>query len=199
MNTQNAEQSELPDEKYVNSILVKLLEYNKPVTAYELLSITARNYNVLMKRLRLLEDRGYVEIKETKQHGSKGRKVYLIRLTEKGRIVAEALKKAEWTAKLTHDELEKFKNLRALIHVNIYEDHITVMDIHMGHSRIANIYAKPKGHEVYFWCDLHDDTDCYHIEYMFADPKLSDFIRSWIEKNGFKLSKKYGKYVERYW
>ena len=83
--------------------------------------------------------------------------------------------------------------------MNIYKDHITIMDIHMGESRIANIYAKPRGDEIYFWCDLHEDTDCYHIEYMFADPDLSDFIRNWIEKNGFKLPKKYQKYVEKYW
>ena len=31
---------------------------------------------------------------------------------------------------------------------------------------------------------LLDDTDCYHILNFFEDLKISDFICSWVERNG---------------
>ena len=173
-------------------LLIKLLDGAKKITD---LREIIKNYPSLQKEIMTLEAEGYVKREEKIER----QRVVYVSLTDKGRAVAEKLKEVEWTAKLSPEDLERFKNMRALLHVNIYEDHVTIMDIHLGKSRIANVYARLKGDKVFFWCDLCEDTDCYHIEYMFADYKLSDFIRSWINKNGYKLSKKYEKYVEKYW
>ena len=81
----------------------------------------------------------------------------------------------------------------------MYEDHVSIYDIHMGEARIVDIYVRLKGDTVYFYCNMHQSDDCYHIQYMFHDVEISDFIRSWINKNGYKLAKKYQKYVDEYW
>lgn len=178
--------------KNASAVLVKLLEGRMKISK---LQDVVRNYSTLKLTLIELERSGYVRMEEKIE----GRKVIYVELTPKGRAVAEKLLEASSVAKLSSREIEKFRDMRALMHLNVYEDHVSIMDIHMGEERIANIYPRRKGHEIYFWCDLHDDTDCYHIHYMFADPKLSEFIRSWIEENGYHLARKYQKYVDRYW
>ncbi|MCD6275449.1 MAG: PadR family transcriptional regulator [Thermoplasmata archaeon] len=182
------------DNKYAKSILIRLLNERESIPITKFLDI-ASSYYALKNTISDMEKDGLVKIEEKVL----GRKMIFVSLTEKGRAVAEQLKRAEQISKLSPEELERFKNMRGLIHINIYKDHITVMDVHMGEKRIANIYARPRGDEIYFWCDLHEDVDCYHIEYMFADPDLSDFIHNWIDENGFKLPKKYQKYVDKYW
>ncbi len=187
------EQFKSLDEKYAKSILLYLLK--KGEVLQKDLSHIVKNLRSLKQILDSLEDDGLITITEK----IIGRRAYYISLTDKGRVVAEQLRNAEKLAKLTPEEIERFKRMRALIHVNVYEDHITIMDIGWEDERVVNIYARPKGDVVYFWCDVDEDTDCYHIQYMFANPKLSDFVRGWIEKNGFKLAKIYQKYVDKYW
>ena len=154
-----------------------------------------KNYATLKLTIIDLEKDGYVKTREVFE----GRKTIYVTLTEKGMAVAEKLKEAEEVAKMNPEEIEKFKNLHALEHFNVYEDHITLTDISMKGVRYVNIYAKPRGDVLYFWCEDHDADDCYHIGYVFFDTKLREFVRDWLNKNGYKLAKKYQKYVDKYW
>ena len=154
-----------------------------------------RNYASLKLLVLELEKEGYVKTEESEE----GRKTIYVSLTEKGRAVAERLQEAEKIAKMESGELEKYQNLHALEHFNVYEDHITLTDISMEGIRYVNIYAKPRGETLYFYCEMHDSDDCYHIGYIFFDSKLKEFVKKWINTNGYNLAKKYEKYVEKYW
>ena len=173
-------------------VLTELLKGKKKMTE---LQEKVKNYASLKLLILNLEREGYVKIEEPEE----GKKVIYVSLTEKGRAVAEKLKEAERVAKLSDEELEKFRNLHALEHFNVYEDHVTLTDISMEGVRYVNIYARTRGETVYFYCEMHDSDDCYHVGYLFFDEKLRSFVKEWIEKNGYKLAKKYDKYVEKYW
>lgn len=187
----------LPLDEQSQKILFGLLDGDKKISYF--LPITNDSYHTLRNKIRKLEDAGLIKREEKKRYGDKGPKIIIISLTEKGRIVAEALKKAEWVANLPPEKIEKFARIKAYIHINSYDDHVTLKEVHLGESRIINIYVKPRGNLIYFYCDYHDSDDCEHVEIMFADPDISDYIRDWLNKNGYKLAKKYQKYVNKYW
>ncbi len=113
--------------------------------------------------------------------------------------MAEALKKAEWLAKLPPEMIERFAQMKAYIHINSYDDHVTLKEVHLGQSRIINVFVRPRGEEIYFYCDYDDSDDCEHVELMFADIELSDYLKGWLSKNGYRIAKKYQKYVDKYW
>ncbi len=78
--------------QYVTPLLVRLLEGESMMTQ---LSDIVSNYSTLRLVIRDLKDVGYVEIQETFQDK---RKIFIY-LTEKGRAVAEHLKRAEDVSK----------------------------------------------------------------------------------------------------
>ena len=173
-------------------VLTSLLSGKKKMTD---LHQEVRNYASLKLLVLELEKEGYVKTEESEE----GKKTIYVSLTEKGRAVAEKLKEAEEVAKMEPGEIEKYKNLHALQHFNMYEDHITITDISMEGVKYVNIYARPRGEILYFYCDDCGKDDCYHIGYLFFDSKLREFVKKWINTNGYKLAKKYEKYVEKYW
>lgn len=178
--------------KKQTAILFELVQGPKKMTE---LNKIIKNYPSLQKEIMTLESYGYVKREEKYER----QRVVYVSLTEKGRAVAEKLKEAEQVSKLSDEELEKYKNLHALEHFNVYEDHVTITDISMEGVKYVNIYARPRGEVLYFYCEECGKDDCYHIGYLFFDTKLSKFIKDWINKNGYKLAKKYEKYVEKYW
>ena len=124
-----------------------------------------------------------------------GRKSYQISLTPKGRQVAEQLKKAEEAASgiVIHEDegrieisnvpeewKEKWKHLHALIHVNVYDDHVTIMETNhegTGKERIFNIYIRENGHgQLRLWCELDESFDCYHIGYALTLAPVQDMF-----------------------
>ncbi len=183
------------DEKHASTILKELLKADKPVYLSSL-QTTIKNYYALQNTVLKLAEDGYIQIIEDEY---RGRPAKLLELTEKGKAVAEALKQAEWLSKLPPEKIEQFAQMRALIHVNMYEDHVSVQDIHLGKVRIVNVFVRPKGEIIHFYCDFHDSDDCYHVEYLFADAHLSEYIQGWLKRNGYRLAEKYEKYVEKYW
>ena len=187
------EQFKSLDEKYAKSILLYLLK--KGEVLQKDLSHIVRNLRSLKQILDSLEADGLITITEK----IIGRRAYYISLTDKGRAVAEKLREVEKISKIPPEELEKYKRIHVLQHFNVYEDHITLTDISLEGVRYVNIFARPRGDLLYFWCDMHEDTDCYHIGYLFVDEKLRSFINEQLEKNGFKLAPIYKKYVEKYW
>ena len=185
------EDSDLFKQNYAK-LMIALL--NGPKNMSELQK-SIKNYMTLSKTILELENRGFVKTYEVVE----GRKVKYVELTDRGKIVAEALKKAQWVANLPPEKVERFAQMKAFIHINTYEDHVTFQEVQLGESRIINVYVRPRGKIIYFYCEYHDSDDCEHVEVMFADPDISDYIREWINKNGYKLAKKYQKYVEKYW
>ena len=182
------------DERYSKSILLKLLDEKKDLTITQFLDIV-NSYKTIKDIIKKLEEDGLVRIEEKVM----GRKTIYVSLTEKGRAVAEKLKEAEEVAKVKPEDLEKYKNLHALQHFNMYQDHVTITDISMQGVRYVNIYARPRGNVLYFYCEYCGSDDCYHIGFIFFDSKLREFVKKWIDDNGYRLAKKYEKYVEKYW
>ena len=182
------------NQRYAKAILVFLLDYPDGVMQKDLFHIV-KNSATREKVLNALEKDGLVEINEYVS----GRKKYNIKLTHRGQVVAKKLKEAERISKIPPEELEKYKRIHVLEHFNVYEDHVTLTDRSLEGVRYVNIYARPKGDLLYFWCDVDKEVDCYHIGYLFVDEKLRNFIKEQLKKNGFKLPKIYQKYVDEYW
>ena len=177
------------NERYVSSLLVFLL--SKTVAKKSDLSSVITNPYKLTDILNKLARDGLLTMGESKL----GRKSYQISLTPKGRQVAEQLKKAEEAASgiVIHEEegrieissvpeewKEKWKNLHALIHVNVYDDHVTIMETNhegTGKERIFNIYIRENGHgQLRLWCELDESFDCYHIGYALTLAPVQDMF-----------------------
>ena len=118
-------------------ILEELLSGRKMMT--ELKSIVS-SYDVLRYNLLELQTEGYIIKKENRDD----KRRYYVSLTDKGRQLAEKLKKAEQIAnlsnpmihemkdlnlKMTDEEVEMTKSLTPLFHINVMDDHITVRRI----------------------------------------------------------------------
>ena len=177
------------DLPYAKSLIIVLLDKGE-VTMTSLQSI-ATSYNTVRKVMESCQKDGLVKIREVVA----GRKTRFVSLTEKGREVAEHLKKAGESAKgLTiHEEegrieiknvpeewKEKWKNLRALFHVNVFEDHVTIMETNhegTGRERIFNIYVRENGQgHLRLWCEADESFDCHHIGYALTLAPVQDMF-----------------------
>ena len=163
-------------------ILEELLSGRKMMT--ELKSIVS-SYDVLRYNLLELQTEGYITKKESRDD----KRRYFVSLTDKGREVAEQLKKAEQIAnlsnpmipemkdlnlKMTDEEVEMTKSLTPLFHINVMDDHITVQENPPGEvSRIFNIYIKRNGNgEFRLWCEHDDSYDCWHVKAAWTYPHV---------------------------
>ena len=182
------------NERYAKAILVFLLKHPEGVMQKDLFHIV-KNSATREKVLKALEADELIKI----ETHVVGRKKYNISLTVMGQAVAEQLRQADRISKFSPEELEKYRNIHVMEHFNVYDDHITLTDRTINGVRYVNIYLRPKGDVLYFWCEMDDDTDCYHIGYLFVDDKLRNFIKEKLDKNGYKLPKIYKKYVDKYW
>lgn len=167
--------------KHVVPLLVELSRGSKMMT--ELSSIVS-NYSGLQLILRDLADEGYVKVRETFEDKRK----IIVSLTDKGRIIAEQLKKAEEVAgydvripdssviQVPPEFIDQWESLR-LIHVNTYEDHVTLKEVSAGKERIFNIYIRENGHgSMRLWCELDESFNCVHIGYSMTIPAVQDMF-----------------------
>ena len=77
------------------------------------------------------------------------------------------------------EKLEKLAQKR-MSHVNIYDDHVKIMDNHLDKiGRIVSVYFK-KGKNS--WCDYCESANCIHIQYAWKIPS----VRSVLEELGLK-------------
>jgi len=177
------------DLKHSKSVLIAL---SKVETAKKSdLFTIIKSHQVLDNLLEALQKDNYLTIQESKV----GPRKYFISLTSKGHAVAEQLKKAEEAASgiVIHEDegrieisnvpeewKEKWKNLHALIHVNVYDDHVTIMETNhegTGKERIFNIYIRENGHgQLRLWCELDESFDCYHIGYALTLAPVQDMF-----------------------
>ena len=132
------------------------------------------------KLTKVMEGEGYLRSRKEVL----GRKIYFFSLTEKGRRVAEQLKKTEIVDEITptrdpslalsSEEVEMTKRLTPLFHINVMDDHITVQENPPGEaSRIFNIYIKRNGNgEFRLWCEHDDSYDCWHVKAAWTYPHV---------------------------
>jgi DNA-binding MarR family transcriptional regulator len=144
-------------EKYAVDVLKYILQKGN-IKKSDLLEIITSSWT-LDKLIPKLEKDELISLSESVV----GRRTYSISLTPKCRAVAEQLKKTDEAAKgvIIHEDegrieiskipeewKERWKNLHVLFRVNVYEDHITLMDSNYhgtGKERIFNIYVKENG------------------------------------------------------
>ncbi len=176
--------------KNSKSVMLFLMHAPSEVKKSDLFSII-KSHQVLDKLLTALANDGYILYRSNEI----GPKKYSISLTPKGRQVAEQLKKAEEAAKglVIHEEegrieisnipeewKDKWKNLHALFHVNVFEDHVTILETNhqgTGRSRTFNIYVKENGHgHLRLYCEADESFDCYHIGYALTLAPVQDMF-----------------------
>ena len=74
--------------------------------------------------------------------------------------------------------LEKLEQKR-MNHLNMYDDHVKIMDNKLGKiGRIVSVYFK-KGNKP--WCDYCRESDCIHVQYAW---EIAD-VRKILEKYRF--------------
>lgn len=163
---------------HANKILPFILEHGE-IKKTDLLKVVSSS-DSFNKSLRELEDQGFiiskVEIRK--------RKEIHITLTPKGMAAARAMidvRKIAQGVTIHEDEgrieikeppedfKNKWENLPELIHVNVYEDHVTIKELHWegnGRERIFNIYVRENGQgHLRLWCEEDECFDCYHVGY----------------------------------
>ena len=180
--------------KFANSVLRFLYEASGPVKKSSLNSIVNNPYT-LTRLLESLSSEGFINYFVNEF----GRKSYSISLTDKGRRVAEQLKKAQEIANsptieiremddldltMTDEEAEMAKHLNLLFHINVMDDHITVEEVKPGKpSRIFNIYVKRNGNgEFRLWCEHDDSYDCWHVKAAWTYPHVQKMMMHYKEK-----------------
>ena len=139
-----------------------------------------RNYPSLQKEVMTLENLGLVVRKEERE---RQRVVYVL-LTEKGLAVAEKLKEAEEIAtgkiEMHPDWREKFKNMRAMLHFNLYENTIRISEyLPDGSERVVDVDITVNGNKMYLYCSACGSFNCEHINFIWSHPKLR---RALLEK-----------------
>ncbi len=76
---------------------------------------------------------------------------------------------------------EKIEDIeqKRMNHLNMYDDHIKIMDNNLGKiGRIVSVYFK-KGNKP--WCDYCEESDCIHVQYAW---EIAD-VRKILEKHRF--------------
>ena len=74
--------------------------------------------------------------------------------------------------------LEKLEQ-ESISHVNMYYDHVKIMDRKLGKlGRIVSVYFKKENNP---WCDYCEESDCIHVQYAW---EIAD-VRKVLKKYGF--------------
>lgn len=186
--------------RHATKVLLYLLE-NGQIKKTDLLDVISSS-DSLSKSLRDMEAEKLINISVK----IIGRKVIFIELTEKGREVAEQLRKAEEIANspnvelaneeldltMTDEEAEMSKHLNLLFHINVLDDHITVRENPPGKpSRIFNIYIKRNGDgDFRLWCEHDDSYDCWHVKAAWTYPHVQKMMMHY--KGRIKVCKSCG-------
>ena len=179
-------------EKYSTLLLSYLLTKEKFLKTD--LQVVVTNIQTLDKLLNKFQNDNLIKIEKK----IIGRRTFEISLTDKGRRVAEQLKKAEEIANspttgkdegdldltMTDEEAEMAKHLNLLFHINVMDDHITVEEVKPGKPpRIFNIYVKRNGNgEFRLWCEHDDSYDCWHVKAAWTYPHVQKMMMHYKEK-----------------
>jgi DNA-binding MarR family transcriptional regulator/ribosomal protein L40E len=174
--------------KHAFSLFLYLYD-NGEVKQNQLLDIIPSTMTV-DKLTKIMEEEGYLQVRKEVL----GRKIYFFSLTEKGRKVAEQLKRtealdrepvtAETSLELTAEEVEMTERLTPLFHINVMDDHITVQENPPGQaSRVFNIYIKRNGNGYFrLWCEQDNSFDCWHVKAAWTYPHVQKMMMEYQGK-----------------
>ena len=167
-------------------ILVYLLDnINKPVKKTDLLDVVASSTTV-DDYVTLLEKYGLIEVIENKF----GKKVINIRLTKRGEDVSYQLKHIGKTYVMPPEGSLNFDNMQALVHMNVYDDHIAVEEYnydHKGHNRTVFVYVKLNGNGVLrLWCEVDQTFHCRHTDFAWTLPDVQAMVQYQIRNGNAK-------------
>ena len=180
------------DRSYTKSILILLLENNGEAKKSDFSRI-ATSWKTLSDIISALQHEGYLTISEQ----IRGRKTFEIKITDKGRAVAQKLKEAEDVSegiihidgeeinvKLTPEEQQNRKYLKFLFHFNVMDNHITVEEVVPGkNKRIFNIYIKRNGNGIFrLWCEEDDSYECWHVREAWGYPEVQKMMTQYKGK-----------------
>ncbi|WP_188680619.1 zinc-ribbon domain-containing protein [Thermogymnomonas acidicola] len=176
-------------QKYVPGILIFLLDHGT-VHKTDLTAVTHSN-TLIDKLINELKNEDLISVKKE----FVGRNTYYISLTEKGKAIAQQLKKAQEIAEskmedqeglgnpprieVTEEAADRVKELRLLYHVNVYDDHVSIEEIprNGGRPRIFDVYIKRNGlGDFRLWCEQDDSFDCVHVEVAWTYPEVQHMI-----------------------
>jgi DNA-binding PadR family transcriptional regulator len=180
--------------KYVKEIL-EYLAAKGTVNKSSLIPIT--HGIVTLERLlpKMVED-NLITIKKDK----KKFRVY-ISITPKGLEILRKLRNIDASERLdikTQKSIEipeglgqKIMELRskmaALIHLNVLDDHISLIEKNYdgsGKDRIVDIYVKETKKKLRLWCSLDESYECYHVMVAWGLPEVQDLIVKKAEERG---------------
>ena len=173
-------------EKYAMPLLIYLLEKDGPVNKIDIREKVVKPVSTLDKLLNKLKEEGLIEIKEQ----FLGRRVYLISLTDLGKIVAKQLKQVSEFKEKFSEFNEKIKNISALTHVNAIDDHIVLKEYNYdlkGNNRLVTIYIQINHDKVMrLWCDVDNSYDCWHVKYAWTLPEVLEWAQYHLQKGDIK-------------
>ncbi len=169
--------------KYATTILLYLLDHGSSKKT-DLQQVSTMH--TIDKLLPLLENGGLVSIKEQRL----GRRIYAIQLTDKGKHIAQGLKTAEQEVSggqlpgrhvLPPNYTDQFKNLSALTHLNVLDDHVAIEEHNydlLGHDRVVFVYVKLNGNNILrLWCEVDQTYECVHTKYAWSLPDVQEMIQ----------------------
>ena len=85
---------------------------------------------------------------------------------------------SQFISRTVSEELSKLESER-FKHVNMYGDHVKIMDNKLGKiGRIVSVYFKKGGKP---WCDYCRESDCIHVQYAW---EIAD-VRKILGKYGY--------------
>jgi len=174
--------------KYATAILIYLLDHKiSKKTDLEKVS----TMHTIDKLLPLLEKSGLISVIEKRI----GRRVYDIQLTDKGKMLAESLKKAQQevsnTYKLPANYDDQFKNLS--VNTNVLGNRVAIEEYNFdgkGNDRIIYVYAKfDENNILRLWCELDNTYDCVHTRYAWSLPDVQAMMQNQVLKGNINKIK----------
>lgn len=178
--------------KHTQAIIIFIYDNNEiPITR---LSELVKNSQTYSRTVHLLEEDGIIKSREFIHN----RLYRMISLTDKGKALAESLKRTEQVLSSDSSSLhilpphyeDQFKNLSALTHLNVLDDHIAIRDLNFdgaGHDRVAFVYVKLNGNNIMrLWCEADNTYECVHTKYAWSLPDVQAMVQNQVLKRNIK-------------
>lgn len=185
--------------KHAQAILLYIYDNQEiPITQ---LSKLVKNSQTYSRTVHLFEEDGIIKSRELIHN----RRYVMISLTDKGKALAEGLRKAEQEvfkenaseiSTLPSNYDDQFKNLSVLTHANTLDDHIAIKDLNYdgaGHDRVVYVYIKPNGDNILrLWCEVDKTYNCVHTRYAWSLPDVQAMIQIQYAKGNINKVKSNG-------
>ena len=87
---------------------------------------------------------------------------------------------SQFISRAVSEELKRMKKADRLSHVNMYDDHVKILDNGLDSvGRIVSVYFRKDSKT---WCDYCESESCVHVQFSWEIPKVRDILL----KHGFR-------------